>query len=139
MRCETCDVLRRQLAEARAEAAEWKRASASEIEWGAMAERVDRWSRTLGGTAGEARLLIALTDAAPRVLSIEQLGWAVRPGRDPDDLMSAKNVVRTFVFRVRRGLKPLVKGFPIRAVYQLGYAMSAADAAEVRRAMGDEA
>lgn len=136
--CATCDDLRRQLREEREELAEWARAKPVAPDDGLTLERLHRWCTRLKTPKGPTRLVIALADASPRVLTPEALLEIARSDGD-GEVWNERNMVRVYVWRARRGLAAAGLSGALETVWGAGYVVPADQASRLKAAMGDAA
>lgn len=133
--CDQCDILRRELREAREEIAAWREHDATPTV--ADTERVGRWTQRLKVTVGQARALIAFCATPDRVLTREDLTPFLRRREDVDFYDRS---VDTHVKRIRRTLEAqLGQRVWIEAIYGLGYAVPVEAAALLKAAAGEAA
>lgn len=127
--CSHCLKLQRQVTDLLAEVAAWRAGDRAGVDRSIVLARQDRWSAHLGLSPGATRMLLALVDASPGGLTLDSLAQSSRPQRDVGELENVLDLVRTYVWQIRTGLKARGIVLRIRPIRGLGYI---ADAVEAR-------
>ncbi len=135
--CPRCLHLQRQVTDLLAEVTAWRAGERTGMDRSIALERLDRWSTRLSLTPGATRMLMALVDASPRGLDVDSLARASRPWRDVGELENVLDLVRTYVWQIRTGLKACGTVLDIRPIRGSGYVADQAGARAMLAAMGD--
>jgi hypothetical protein len=137
MSCSACEAKDRAIADMTLELAAWRSGEQADQARADMADRRDRWQRRLRLAPAAARVLIALTDAAPRSLSFDRLAAVANPGRDIEELGQIENLARQYISICRLAIRAAGLVLTVRPVWGHGYVVEAGEAQTFRRAMGD--